>query len=552
MLKITCHKASLIRSFLLPRRREQLSISRWSSSSNKLKQFQSEFIAKEKLILQKAHHVVQSCEGSQDDLLILRDILTRAEGDLFLLVITGEFNTGKSTLINTLLGLYDYLPTGVLPTTNKLFIIRNESSIELGKKSVDYFGSTRPVDIEERRVDLSWLQDVAIIDTPGTNSVHLDHDLLAKCIIPRADMVYFVTSAERPMSESEKVFLQHIHSWGRKITILLNKIDILSVSERDAVVNFVQQVCSTIFKEPVSIIPLSGRKALQALETVQSTCRTIDHSNEIYQSSGMGVFYNHINSVLQQSELLYNKLDSPLVTCEKILTSSSLSLEKRQHLLESDVRILEMVSEANEAFLKDIHRDVKSYRLHIDALCTKVLLSFDEFLESHVSIFRPFELLNVKSFIEKFQLHTAADISAPIERIVTDISQLVSQRARSHARDVLSHIDKRQHRVKESMMGSSDRLLPSVDPFEMIRERAFDALKREAVALVGQLSNQSKVQSMGQQLRTSASSSLGALTLSGLLLTQAADFTGLTAVSSIAIGGLVLIPWRKSVLRYMI
>lgn len=36
--------------------------------------------------------------------------------DIFLVVIVGEFNSGKSTLINSLLGS-DYLKSGILPTT---------------------------------------------------------------------------------------------------------------------------------------------------------------------------------------------------------------------------------------------------------------------------------------------------------------------------------------------------------------------------------------------------------------------------------------------------
>lgn len=41
--------------------------------------------------------------------------------DLFLLVIVGEFNSGKSSFINALLG-QKYLKEGVTPTTNKISI----------------------------------------------------------------------------------------------------------------------------------------------------------------------------------------------------------------------------------------------------------------------------------------------------------------------------------------------------------------------------------------------------------------------------------------------
>ena len=46
---------------------------------------------------------------------IISDTINSIE-DIFLVVIVGEFNSGKSTLINSLLGS-DYLKSGILPTT---------------------------------------------------------------------------------------------------------------------------------------------------------------------------------------------------------------------------------------------------------------------------------------------------------------------------------------------------------------------------------------------------------------------------------------------------
>ena len=45
--------------------------------------------------------------------------------------------------------------------------------------------------------------------------------------MPRSDLVLFVTSADRPFSESERAFLEEIRDWGKKIVVVLNKIDLL-------------------------------------------------------------------------------------------------------------------------------------------------------------------------------------------------------------------------------------------------------------------------------------------------------------------------------------
>jgi GTPase SAR1 family protein len=44
--------------------------------------------------------------------------------ELFLLVIVGEYNSGKSSVINALLGK-KFLKEGVLPTTNEIILLRH-------------------------------------------------------------------------------------------------------------------------------------------------------------------------------------------------------------------------------------------------------------------------------------------------------------------------------------------------------------------------------------------------------------------------------------------
>ena len=62
-------------------------------------------------------------EAPQEDIDLVVDIRSRIE-DIFMVVIVGEFNSGKSTFINSLLGA-KYLKDGVLPTTAKVAILGN-------------------------------------------------------------------------------------------------------------------------------------------------------------------------------------------------------------------------------------------------------------------------------------------------------------------------------------------------------------------------------------------------------------------------------------------
>src|SRR5262245_3494889 len=110
---------------------------------------------------------------------------------LFLVVIVGEFNAGKSAVINALLGRA-VLEEGVTPTTTRIHVLE--------------YGETPAVVRRDREIDtvvapVELLRDVAIVDTPGTNAIFREHETLTGQFVPRADLVLFITSADRPFTE---------------------------------------------------------------------------------------------------------------------------------------------------------------------------------------------------------------------------------------------------------------------------------------------------------------------------------------------------------------
>ena len=72
-----------------------------------------------------------------------------------------------------------------------------------------------------------FLREIAIVDTPGTNAIIRHHEELSRGFVPRSDLVLFVTSAERPLTESERGYLELIRDWGKKILLVINKADLL-------------------------------------------------------------------------------------------------------------------------------------------------------------------------------------------------------------------------------------------------------------------------------------------------------------------------------------
>src|SRR5918911_4988660 len=160
-----------------------------------------------------------------EDLQRFREVRDQLSG-LFLLVVAGEFNSGKSSFINALLE-ERVLPEGVTPTTDRINLLRHGPAVSEQLREAYLLERTHPAEL---------LRELSVVDTPGTNAVIRRHEELTRDFIPRADLVLFVTSADRPFSESERAFLERIREWGKKIVLVVNKIDILATpAEREQV-----------------------------------------------------------------------------------------------------------------------------------------------------------------------------------------------------------------------------------------------------------------------------------------------------------------------------
>lgn len=66
--------------------------------------------------------ILQEAAPEMEELSLLTDALKQLD-ELFLLVVVGEFNSGKSSIINALLG-NRYLAEGILPTTNEISVLK--------------------------------------------------------------------------------------------------------------------------------------------------------------------------------------------------------------------------------------------------------------------------------------------------------------------------------------------------------------------------------------------------------------------------------------------
>ncbi|BDA44834.1 probable transmembrane GTPase FZO-like, chloroplastic [Coccomyxa sp. Obi] len=311
---------------------------------------------------------------SLEEVGLLRDALKQLDQP-FLMVVVGEFNSGKSTVINALLGKR-FLAEGILPTTNEISVLKFRGEEGPGEQERMEDGYM------VRYLPAALLRDLNIVDTPGTNVILERQQRLTEEYVPRADMVLFTMSADRPFTDSEVRFLKYIRQWGKKVVFLVNKVDILSGSnEVDEVAQFVSDNARRVLGvDAAKVLPVSARAALQAkLDATHSTngffgggspLETLDEemlarSNQ-WSDSRFGDLERFMVDFLvggaAAGESLRLKLQTPLFVADALLEAARQQLSSELSTAQQEAEAVASVHAQLAAFRREMEADGTAQR----------------------------------------------------------------------------------------------------------------------------------------------------------------------------------------------
>ncbi len=238
----------------------------------------------------------------------LRDVANDLRDLFFMVVVVGEFNAGKSTFINALLG-DALLPTGITPTTEVIELIRYAEAIS--HRTV-----LRPDGVREWTHPGVGGPGVVLVDTPGTGSVFQQHEQIARNFLHRSDLVIFVLSAKRAFAETDRLYMELIRDYGKKLIVVVNQCDLLDQRERADVRRFVQaQIEARLGLKPL-IFMASSRQALAG-----------------EPDSGLEAVHAHLNATFEQISPARQKLQTQLIFASRLLVRYQELLEGRLALV---------------------------------------------------------------------------------------------------------------------------------------------------------------------------------------------------------------------------
>ena len=317
------------------------------------------------------------------------DLVKKLETDRFHLVVVGEFNHGKSTFVNALLG-QAALPIGVTPTTAVIHhivwaespsakvVLASGQEQPLPFDDVKSFAtggarSDEPVSYVEVGFPADLLRErIVLVDTPGVNDLSLTRAEITYGYIPRSDAVLFVLDAGQPVKESERQFLEQqlIGKSREKIFFVVAKSDIWSPDERAEALTYVRSRLGALVKDP-QVFAVSAQAALGGRVGESGIRELVDHLMRfLAEERGRILLDNALGEGQSAAAVLGRGVDAR----RRAVAMSAEQLARRIEMLEADLAGQAETIEKRRLAIREEAGAIKAWaRRDLDRFCDDVV-----------------------------------------------------------------------------------------------------------------------------------------------------------------------------------
>ncbi|WP_437590563.1 dynamin family protein [Sorangium sp. So ce1000] len=404
---------------------------------------------------------------------ITNDLVKKLDADRFHLVVVGEFNHGKTTFVNALLGA-SILPVGVTPTTAVIHHLeyaaepRAEVVYASGERAGLPFEDVRAFTVGGERSasagEVKFLEvgypaellreRVVLVDTPGVNDLSLQRADITYSYIPRSDAVLFLIDAGQPLKESERVFLQEklLGQSRDKILFVVTKRDIWSQDEEVEALAYIRSELGKLVKSPV-VFPISSERALEGDRPGSGMPELLDHLTRfLAEERGRILLDNALGEGLESARLLGKGVDAR----RRATAMSRDELSRRIELIEKDLAGQSRTIEERRAGIREEVSAIRAWvRRDLDRFVDDVLRQLPAIIdEAHTD--------EIKVYLGAFLERTFAEwAQAETKEIATALETLAEKTialVREDAHDVAK-------RVSEALGGDVKTPNVEVDTF---------------------------------------------------------------------------------------
>mgnify|MGYP000642675638 CR=1 FL=1 len=493
---------------------------------------QSKFLREEKETLSEIRLALAEIDVPREMLATLQDVILQLD-ELFLMVVVGEFNAGKSALVNALLG-EKVLLEGATPTTSRVTLVKWGEKVAEQVVDENFAVYTYP---------LPLLKELNIVDTPGTNAVIRYHERLTEDFVPRSDLVLFTTSADHPLTESERQFLERILAWGKKVVFALNKADIIeSESGLEEVRSFVMKHATLVLKDIPEFFPVSARLAQRALAEPDAAKR-----DQLRAASGLDALERYINSTLDDKTRLGLKFNNPIGVAENLIAQVAHETQTQSEEIREDVQTAASLESTVAEYERDLQNELRPRLAEVENILHRLEQRGLDFFDTTMRILNIQELVRGDKVRAEFEKRVLAEVPQQIEDQVQRLIDWLVQKDLQEWQRVMTYVQRRRALHAEHIVGEG------MEPREVRRRELIDSMGRKVQQIIETYDRDKEARELAAHVESAVAQTalleagavgLGAL-VTAAVLSSSLDVTGILAAGTLAIVGFFVIPYKR-------
>jgi len=493
---------------------------------------QARFLREEKETLAEIQLALMDIDMPRAALTTLQDAILQLD-ELFLLVVVGEFNAGKSALVNAMLG-EKVLLEGATPTTSRVTLVK------WGEKAAEQV-------VDENfsiyTYPLPLLKELNIVDTPGTNAVIRYHERLTNEFVPRSDLVLFTTSADHPLTESERQFLERILAWGKKVVFALNKADIIENEVAlQEVRSFVLKHATTVLGDTPEFFPVSARLAQRALSELDGEKR-----RSLWVASGLDALEQYITATLDDTTRLRLKFSNPLGVADNLVTQAANSTQAQIEDLKEDLKTSASLESTITDYERDLQNELRPRLAEMENILHRLEQRGLDFFDTTIRLTRIQELMRGDKVRSEFEKNVLGDVPQQIEEQVQRLIDWLVQKDLQEWQRVMTYVQRRRALHSEHIVGEG------IEPREVRRRELIDTMGKTVQRIVDTYDRDQEASQLAAHVETAVAQTalleVGAVGLGALVtaavLSSSLDVTGILAAGTLAILGFFVIPYKR-------